>query len=358
MKVYNPNAIGVTTGFGVPTGGTSGQLLQKLDGTNYNTQWIDDRSPKIFALPNTTTNGWIFLGTWNTIQNGATLYTRIVSHSGFNANSNQNQVTELYFKTANNISFQAGAAGGNFFGDALAYRNPTLGTSITVPETIRIVQISNTQYQIYGFFNAGFIDNSTYQIQITPGTTWVHSGTQVSAPTGTYINVTPNGGNTGTPVWINTGNVTTFPATTTAGSVSLWSRNAYLYRQLGIKEWQVMLIADKGTTANASNGNGDYLFSLPAACPDFDITSVFQSVYQGGVGVSEPILHRFMMPTSHGYANHFVTDASEVGIIPWSARQYRIIIHVPGNSIRAWGSGWFPIEGAFGISVCFNYQSV
>lgn len=39
MDIYNPSAIGVTAGFGVPTGGTSGQILQKVDGTNYNTQW-------------------------------------------------------------------------------------------------------------------------------------------------------------------------------------------------------------------------------------------------------------------------------------------------------------------------------
>ena len=30
-----------TSGYGVPLGGTSGQVLSKIDGTNYNTQWVN-----------------------------------------------------------------------------------------------------------------------------------------------------------------------------------------------------------------------------------------------------------------------------------------------------------------------------
>jgi hypothetical protein len=151
---------------------------------------------QVFNLPSSATVTWVLLGTWNTIQQGATLYSRIVSHAGYNATTTQNQVTELYFKTSNGVSSQPGVSGGTFFGDALAYTNRALGPTFTTPETIRIVQISNTQYQVYGFFNAGFIDNSTYHIQITSGTTWTNSGTLVSAPTGTFINVTPNAGTT------------------------------------------------------------------------------------------------------------------------------------------------------------------
>jgi hypothetical protein len=148
----------------------------------------------VYNLPNTTTNTWVLLGTFNAPQTGATLYTRIVAHAGFNASTAQNQVTELYFKTSNGTSFQAGAAGGNFLGDGLAYRNTSLGPQTSVPESFRIVQVSTTQYQVYGFFNAAFIDNSTYQIQIPPNTTWINSSTVVGAPTGTYINITPSAG--------------------------------------------------------------------------------------------------------------------------------------------------------------------
>lgn len=30
------------TGPGVPAGGTAGQILEKIDGTNFNTQWINN----------------------------------------------------------------------------------------------------------------------------------------------------------------------------------------------------------------------------------------------------------------------------------------------------------------------------
>jgi hypothetical protein len=147
-----------------------------------------------YLLPNTTTNGWVFLGEWSTINSGATLYMRVVSHAGFNADITQNQVTELYFKTSNGISFQNGVVGGQFYGDGLAYRNTGLGPATTTPESFRILQVSTTRYFIYGFFNAGFINNSTYQIQIPPNTTWINSSTVVGAPTGTYINITPSAG--------------------------------------------------------------------------------------------------------------------------------------------------------------------
>lgn len=41
MKIDSPNATGIIGGFGIPTGGTSGQILQKVNNTNYNTQWVD-----------------------------------------------------------------------------------------------------------------------------------------------------------------------------------------------------------------------------------------------------------------------------------------------------------------------------
>ena len=50
MEIDSPNATGVVSGFGVPTAGTSGQLLQKVDGTNYNTQWVDSNTPVYLSL--------------------------------------------------------------------------------------------------------------------------------------------------------------------------------------------------------------------------------------------------------------------------------------------------------------------
>ena len=39
MEIDSPNSIGISTGFGIPTGGTAGQMLIKDSSTNYNTSW-------------------------------------------------------------------------------------------------------------------------------------------------------------------------------------------------------------------------------------------------------------------------------------------------------------------------------
>jgi hypothetical protein len=53
MKIDSPNAIGTSTGFGIPTGGTTNQVLSKVNSTNLNTQWVDN------GVPNWTSGGTI-----------------------------------------------------------------------------------------------------------------------------------------------------------------------------------------------------------------------------------------------------------------------------------------------------------
>jgi hypothetical protein len=48
MKIDNPVLLGQSSGFGIPSAGTSGQVLRKVDGTNYNTQWADNGSPATY----------------------------------------------------------------------------------------------------------------------------------------------------------------------------------------------------------------------------------------------------------------------------------------------------------------------
>lgn len=55
MEVYNPTAIGVSTGFGVPTGGTSGQFLVKNSSSNFDTSWVANPVSKM-ALFHSSSN--------------------------------------------------------------------------------------------------------------------------------------------------------------------------------------------------------------------------------------------------------------------------------------------------------------
>ena len=44
-------------GIGIPSGGTTGQILTKVDNTNYNTQWSNAQLPIINEVPNGLING-------------------------------------------------------------------------------------------------------------------------------------------------------------------------------------------------------------------------------------------------------------------------------------------------------------
>lgn len=139
-----------------------------------------------FNIP--ATNGsasWVNLGTWTTSNYGNTLYMRIVAHCGFNAEFSQNQVTELYFKTSNGQTNQNG-----FYGDGSASRNTVLGGNGAAPSQIRIVQNSQSRYTVFGYFGT-WSNGSHYTFSTDTSSSWLHSGTLTSAPTGTYIDVTP-----------------------------------------------------------------------------------------------------------------------------------------------------------------------
>ena len=59
MKIDSPNAIGISTGFGIPTGGTANQVLSKINGNNYNTIWKDASSPTTpFTASTNITRGY------------------------------------------------------------------------------------------------------------------------------------------------------------------------------------------------------------------------------------------------------------------------------------------------------------
>lgn len=139
-----------------------------------------------FTIPNTgSTSSWINLGTLTTVNQGSTLYMRIVSHAGFNADTNQSQVTEVYFKTSNGTSNVNG-----FYGDCTASRNLALGGSSATPSLIRVVQNSQTSYTFYGYFGT-WTDGSHYTYSTDSKSSWAHSGTLVGVPSGIYTDATP-----------------------------------------------------------------------------------------------------------------------------------------------------------------------
>jgi hypothetical protein len=149
----------------------------------------------VYSSPDSAVSTFMFLGTWTTVQNGESLYMRLISHAGYNAVANQNQVTELMFATANGSSYVSGSTG-NYYANGLASVNSRLGTggsptTYQAPVKFRIVQVSLTSYQIYVYYGANYMGHANYSVQIGPATTWTDSSTVVSTPGGNYLEITP-----------------------------------------------------------------------------------------------------------------------------------------------------------------------
>jgi hypothetical protein len=148
-----------------------------------------------FAEDAAASASWYLLGTWTTVQTGEMLYIRLLSHAGYNGLSSGAQVTELIWTTSNGSSQYNGSTG-PMYAAGLASINSRLGTgtgsgNYQAPSSFRIVQVSQTQYQVYGYF-ASYTRGSNYSVQSSSSSSWVHSGTAVSAPSNNYVTITPD----------------------------------------------------------------------------------------------------------------------------------------------------------------------
>jgi len=145
--------------------------------------------------------------------------------------------------------------------------------------------------------------------------------------------------------WISAGTVQAVGvgATTSAPTVPTNTlQNRINYRRVGPKTYEVQAVLNYGNNSGGSDGNGDYLFTLPAGLR-FDLSLVTQTQNQVNVGsntnanLANAIPGSTFVLTSDGQT----TYNGVASVVPWDATRYRLIIFNPGNSIRAWGSGNF-----------------
>jgi hypothetical protein len=128
---------------------------------------------------------WVKFGTFSCSQTGTMCRIRYTGHVGFNADIAQLGMTEIQFSTANNSASQAGSTG-PFYGAVTAFR---LGRA-NVIITVRAVQITNDQYEIWGYI-PNYSSASYYEVSFSDGTAWTHTGT-VGTPAGNFVEITPN----------------------------------------------------------------------------------------------------------------------------------------------------------------------
>ena len=159
----------------------------------------------VFTLPEIGgTSSYIHLGTFNTTQDGQSLYIKIVAKSGYNAIAGQSQVTHLHFMTSNGTSSQPatnnqGAGMGVLNGYATASVIVGLTDEYSGPQYIRIRETGSsnkTEFRIFGYFAPYTGGGSFYEILTSSSNSWTNAGGYYSdwLPTwtgGTYIDVVP-----------------------------------------------------------------------------------------------------------------------------------------------------------------------
>jgi hypothetical protein len=122
--------------------------------------------------------------------------------------------------------------------------------------------------------------------------------------------------------------------------------NTIMYKQLGTKTHSVRgsLAVPSATLTGNNVGTGDYLFTLPYGL-QFDTSVIGQSVYTGDTLANSSILLMKVIPGSYASANNTTTYTQgwSVGIVPYSATQYRVVLPVYASGVRCFGSIWFQL---------------
>jgi hypothetical protein len=160
------------------------------------------------------------------------------------------------------------------------------------------------------------------------------------------------------PSWVNTG-VVTFGATTTAPVPGTTSRNQMVARQIGTKNYEVMLSYATTSTSGSTSGTGDYLFTLPFGL-SFDQTIQAQQPYTGSIQSSNWLNLIYALPGTIGTIGWLNNGGgAEAMVVPWDATRYRIVAIYYNSGIICWGSGFFQLNngGLVGCQMRFQFQS-
>jgi hypothetical protein len=349
MKIDNPVLLGQSSGFGIPTAGTSGQVLTKINSTDYNTRWSDAKSVT-YNIVESGGATWVNLGRWTTTQTGKLLRITVMSHVGYNASAAQPQVTELYLSTSNNSSFQAGSSG-NFFAAGNASVNTFLGTGdnqYTAPSSFRIIQASNTQYDVFGFFSA--FAGGMITVDYHSADTWTPNGAITgSAPSGNFITITPLNSD-----W-SVGEATTVTAITTnptkpSPRLLDYTRYRLTSRRSAVVEFNLAYTSLTGV----GNGSGQYLFRLPTGLQFNTAIHALSTADNNNTNVNNATLAMlaYGIPATGCMINDGVDASTTLRIVPYTSTTYRVVY--------GWGPGEMTIAnsvyGRFDVARCYNWQ--
>lgn len=152
--------------------------------------------------------------------------------------------------------------------------------------------------------------------------------------------------------WTSTGGVNVVPGST--------SRNNVSYRQVGIKEWQVVYtFTATGGFTNA--GSGQYLFVLPNGL-QFDTTLPWQPAFTGGASPSHAN-RQYFLPGPSSMQITFTGGGNGaqfgMGVVVYNATRFRIFATDVGNGApQPVSNGYWGGSPELSFSVSFQFTSL
>jgi hypothetical protein len=146
-----------------------------------------------------------------------------------------------------------------------------------------------------------------------------------------------------TPAWTSAGAITLTATTTNPTKGGTKTQDNISYRQIGAKEWEVVLTYIQTALTGGNSGSGDYLITLPNSL-SFDTTLPSQQIYTSSVGLSVWSHLPYVIPNCNGtITNH--TVGGQIFPMVYSATKFRILTMTYGSGIQCWGSGFYSVGG-------------
>jgi hypothetical protein len=147
----------------------------------------------------------------------------------------------------------------------------------------------------------------------------------------------------GVPSWTSAGEIT-ITGTGSNPTKGVRSKDNISYRQVGDKEWEIVLTYIQGTGSGLS-GSGDYLITLPNGL-SFDTTLPNQQIYTGNIQTPTWEHAHNIIPNGNGLINNG-SVAGHTWPIVYSATKFRVlaITYGGGGGVICWGSGFYTLGG-------------
>lgn len=197
-----------------------------------------------------------------------------------------------------------------------------------------LIQTANVNYTVVGSqisFIVAPLTNSTIDV-----TTFL-TGAPVTGPIGIQGVTGPTG--PAIPAWSSAGSVT-IGGTTTAPTKGTVSVDNISYRQVGTKQWQI-IITYVQTAGSGAAGNGDYVITLPNSL-QFNTTIASQGIYTGNIQTNTWNLAQYIIPNAAGLLTNG-NVGGQIYPIVYNTTQFRLLATSYGNSVQCWGSSNYSI---------------